>query len=163
MPELETPRFVDGKPMLIAGIGKRYNRNEMVTAMTGIPLQWQRFLSEMAKVPGRVGGVAYGVGYNGDNAGNFDYLCGVEVSEAPPPASDFSCISLNAQRYAVFTHRGPISAIRATWGAIYQWLPASGYKRARAPDFERYGENFDARSNSGLVEIWIPVESAPAA
>ena len=75
MAELEPPRFVDGKPMLIAGIAKQYNRNEMVTAITGITLQWQR------------------------------------------------------------------------------------YKRSRAPDFERYGEEFDARSNSGYVDIWIPVES----
>ena len=162
MTDLEPPRFVDGKPMQIAGIGKRYNRNEMVTAMTGIPLQWQRFLPEMAKVPGRVGGIAYGVSYNGDAAGNFDYLCGVEVSDAPP-SSDFSCVNLGAQRYAVFTHHGPISAIGATWGAIYQWLPTSGYKRSRAPDFERYSENFDARSNSGWVEIWIPVEPAQTA
>ena len=159
MAELEPPRFVAGKPMLIAGIAKRYNRNEMVPAMTGIPLQWQSFLVDMAKVPGRVGRVAYGVSYNGDQAGNFDYLCGVEVSEAPPPASDFSSVSLGAQRYAVFTHRGQISAISATWRAIYQWLPTSGYMRARAPDFERYSEDFDARSNSGYVEIWIPVES----
>ena len=153
MAELEPPRFVDGKPLLIAGIAKRYNRNEMVTAMTGIPLQWQRF--DMAQVPGRVGQIAYGVSYNGDDAGNFDYLCGVEVTD--PPASDFSSVSLGAQRYAVFTHRGPISAISATWRAIYQWLPASGYLRARAPDFERYSEDFDARNNSGFVEIWIPV------
>jgi AraC family transcriptional regulator len=159
MAELEPPRFIDGKPMLIAGIAKRYNRNEMVTAMTGIPLQWQRFLVDMAKMPGRVGRVAYGVSYNGDQAGNFDYLCGVEVTAAPP-SPDFSSVSLGTQRYAVFTHRGPISAISATWRAIYQWLPASGYMRARAPDFERYSEDFDTRSNSGYVEIWIPVGPA---
>ena len=51
------------------------------------------------------------------------------------------------------------SPISATWRAIYQWLPTSGYMRARAPDFERYSEDFDARTNSGSVEIWIPVES----
>ena len=158
MVELEPPRLVDGTPLLIAGIAQRYNRNEMVTAMTGIPLQWQRFLVDMAKMPGRVGRVAYGVSYNGDPAGNFDYLCGVEVS-APPPSSDFGCITLGTQRYAVFTHRGPICAISATWRAIYQWLPTSGYMRARAPDFERYSEDFDARGDSGYVEIWIPVGS----
>jgi predicted transcriptional regulator YdeE len=32
--------------------------------------------------------------------------------------------------------------------------------RARAPDFERYSEDFDTRSNSGHVEIWIPVGPA---
>jgi AraC family transcriptional regulator len=157
MPELEPPRFVDGKPMLIAGISKRYNRNEMLTAMTGIPLQWQRFLPQMIKAQGDTGVVAYGVSYNGDEAGNFDYLCGTEVTESLP---EFSCASLSAQHYAVFTHRGPVSNIRATWEAIHQGLPTSGYKRARAPDFERYGEKFDARSKSGWVEIWVPVESA---
>ena len=69
-------------------------------------------------------------------------------------------VRIPEQRYAVFTHRGPVSNIRATWEAIHQWLPTSGYKRLRAPDFERYGEKFDARSKSGWVEIWVPVESA---
>jgi AraC family transcriptional regulator len=153
MAELEPPRFVDGKPLLIVGVSKRYNRDELMGPHGNdlIPGQWQRFLPHLGKVPGQVGGVAYGVGYNGDEIGNFDYLCGVEVADFAQLTPEWSRLSLSKQRYAIFTHRGPISGIRATWGAIYQWLPTSGHARARAPDFERYDEKFDARSDSGFV------------
>jgi AraC family transcriptional regulator len=159
MSELEPPRFVDGPPLHIAGLNGHFDREAAPAALAAIPAQWQRFLPQMGQVPGRVGGVAYGVSYNGDAAGNFDYLCGVEVADPGKLTPPWSHVSLTPRRYAVFTHRGPLSKIHSTWQAIYQWLPGSGYKRARAPDFERYDENFDARSNSGFVEIWIPIES----
>ena len=156
MPDLEPPRLVDGPPLLIAGLSQRHNPESMVTA--AIPAQWQRFLPHFGKVPGQVGRKAYGVSYNGDGRGSFDYLCGAEVSDLSKLTPEWNHVSLEPQRYAVFTHRGPISGIQTTWQAIYKWLPGSGYERARAPDFELYSEDFDARSNSGFVQIWIPVK-----
>ena len=46
-----------------------------------IPGQWQRFHQSVDNIPGRIGKVAYGVCCNGDDAGNFDYIAGVEVSD----------------------------------------------------------------------------------
>ena len=157
MVELEPPRLIDGRSLLIAGISQRHHHETPSTG--GIPAQWQRFLPHLGKVPGQVGRKAYGVSYNGDGRGNFDYLCGVEVADFNQLGPEWHRLSLDARRYAVFTHRGPLPRIQGTWQAIYQWLPGSGYKRARAPDFELYGETFDARSNSGVVEIWIPIEA----
>jgi AraC family transcriptional regulator len=36
-------------------------------------------------------------------------------------------------------------------------LPASGLKIADAPNFERYGTNFDPLTGNGGFEIWVPV------
>jgi AraC family transcriptional regulator len=59
----------------------------------------------------------------------------------------------------VFTHREHISRIRSTWHTIFnQWLPASGYSIADAPDFESYSEDFDPHTGTGVVEIWIPIK-----
>ena len=33
-----------------------------------------------------------------------------------------------------------------------------GCEALDAPDFERYGEEFDARTGMGGVEIWLPVK-----
>jgi AraC family transcriptional regulator len=74
---LQAPRFETAKPLLIAGIGERYN----CESSAGIPGQWQRFHQEVQNIPGRIGQVAYGVCCNGDDAGNFDYIAGVEVSD----------------------------------------------------------------------------------
>lgn len=152
---LQPPRFVDGKPLLLAGLSERY---ECETS-AGIPAQWQRFLPSFGHIPGQRGRVAYGVNYNGDDAGNFDYLCGVEVTDFSKVPEHFTRLRVPANRYAVFAHREHISTIRRTWHTIWtQWLPASGHEVADAPLLERYGEEFDARSGNGGLEIWIPLK-----
>src|SRR5712672_1901022 len=151
---LQAPRFQTGKPLLVAGIGERY------TCETGaaIPGQWQRFHQSVANVPGRIGAVAYGVCCNADDAGNFDYIAGVEVADFSDLPREFSRVRIPGQRYAVFTHRDHISTIRRTVNTIWNhWLPASGLKAADAPNFERYDENFDPLTGNGGLEIWIPV------
>ncbi len=153
---MQPPRFLDHKLLLIAGIGERYDCD----SSAGIPSQWQRFLPHFGRVPGQVGNVAYGVCCNGDDAGNFDYIAGVEVTDFSALPRDWSRVRVAPQRYAVFTHRGHISTIRGTWNSIWnEWMPASGHERADAPDFERYGENFDPLTGHGGLEIWIPVKA----
>jgi len=56
-------------------------------------------------------------------------------------------------------HREHISTIRTTWSTVWnKWLPESGYEVVDAPDFERYGEEFDPKTGTGGLEIWIPVQ-----
>ena len=94
------------------------------------------FSRSVDDIPGRVGDVAYGVCCNGDDAGNFDYIAGVEVSDFSDLPREFSRVRIPAQKYAVFTHREHISTIRRTVNTIWNhWLPASGLKVADAPEF----------------------------
>jgi len=152
--ELEAPRLDSCGPLLIAGLGDRYR----FETNQGIPLLWQRFVPHLGSVPGQVGAVTYGVCCNADGAGNFDYIAGVEVSGFDELPAEFSRVRIPAHRYAVFSHRGHISAIRATTYTIWnKWLPASGHTLADAPDFERYDQRFDGRTGQGVVEIWLPI------
>jgi len=154
--KLTPPRFVDGKLLLVAGVGERYD----CQSSAGIPAQWQRFLPHFGRIPGQVGKLAYGVCCNGDDAGNFDYIAGVQVTDFAQLPREWSRVRIAPQRYAVFTHPGHISTIRATWSSIWnEWLPTSGQERADAPDFECYGETFDPLSGNGGLEIWIPVKA----
>ena len=160
MIHLEIPRFQDGKLMLIAGLSERYT----CETSSGIPAQWQRFAPRIGNIPGQVGRTAYGVRCNSDDEGSMDYLCGVEVSDFSSLPADLSRLCIPAQRYAVFSHRDHISRIRSTWHTIFsQWLPESGYEVVDAPDFEQYGEEFDPRTGTGLVEIWIPIKAMTSA
>jgi AraC family transcriptional regulator len=153
--QITPPRFVTLKPLLIAGVGERYT----CEGSAAIPGQWQRFHQSVADIPGRVGQVAYGVCCNGDDAGNFDYIAGVEVTDFSDLPREFSRVRIPEQKYAVFTHREHISTIRRTINTIWnQWLPASGLKAADAPNFERYDEKFDPQTGSGGLEIWVPVK-----
>jgi len=152
---LPVPRFEIGKAFLVAGLGERFNHDNGA----GIPGLWQRFHQLVERIPGRIGAVAYGVCSNGDDAGNFDYIAGVEVSDFSDLPREFSRIRIPEQKYAVFTHREHISTIRRSVSTIWNhWLPASGFKAADAPNFERYDEGFDPLTGNGGFEIWVPVK-----
>ena len=157
---LESPRFDDSRPLLIAGLGGRYSAN----TLDDLPALWKSFSAHIGRISGQIGRVAYGVCsdmFNG--TGRFHYLSGVEVSESSALPEQFSRVQIPAQRYAIFPHREHVSKLRYTVHAIWsQWLPESGHKAARpaagAPDFfERYGEGFDPQLGMGDVEVWIPV------
>ena len=153
---LPAPRFETGKADLVAGVGERFNHDNGA----GIPGLWQRFQQSVDNIPDRVGKVAYGVCCNGDDAGNFDYIAGVEVSDFSDLPREFSRVRIAAQKYAVFTHREHISTIRRSVSTIWNhWLPASGFKVADAPNFERYDESFDPLTGNGGLEIWVPVRA----
>jgi AraC family transcriptional regulator len=153
---LKPPRFETSKPLLLAGLGERITHDNQGA---GIPNQWQRFHQSVDNIPGRIGKVAYGVCCNGDDAGNFDYIAGVEVTDFSDLPREFSRVRIPEQKYAVFTHSEHISTIRRTVNTIWNhWLPISGMKAADAPNFERYDEKFDPLSGDGGLEIWVPVK-----
>ncbi|BCG89121.1 AraC family transcriptional regulator [Mesorhizobium sp. 113-3-9] len=152
---LEPSRFETSRPLLIAGLGERYT----CETSAAIPMQWQRFGPYIGNIPGETGDVAYGVCANGDDAGNFDYVAGVEVTDFSDLPRELSRVRIPAQKYAVFAHREHISTIRRTVNTIWnKWLPASGHEIADAPEFERYGPEFDPRSGNGGLEIWVPIK-----
>src|SRR5207244_5615498 len=112
--------------------------------------------------PEHLGLIAYGVIFCVENSSTISYLCGVEVSDFSSLPLEFTIVSIPAQRYAVFSHRGHVSRIRETIEAIgSKWFPESVQEPARrsgeAPDFfERYTEQFDPRTGMGGMEIWKP-------
>jgi AraC family transcriptional regulator len=151
---LQAPRFETSKPLLVAGLGERYTWE----TSAAIPGQWHRFNQSVDNIPGRIGQVAYGVCCNGDDAGNYDYIAGVEVSDFSDLPREFARVRIPEAKYAVFTHSDHISTIRRTVNTIWNhWLPASGLKVADAPNFERYDANFDPLTGNGGLEIWVPV------
>ena len=155
--KLEPPRLQNGKRLLIAGIGARYT----CESSASIPSQWQGFAPHLGHIPGQISRTAYGVCCHNDDAGNFDYVCGVEVKDFFRIPADWSRVRIPEQKYAVFAQRDHISTIRSTWNTIWnEWLPNSDYEVADAPDFERYGEPFDSATGMGGFEIWIPIKTS---
>jgi AraC family transcriptional regulator len=153
---LDAPRMEDAKSILITGLSERCGDD------MNAPAQWQRFVPHIGHIPNQIGFTTYGVLHNCDDAGNMEYLCGVQVSDFSRTPKGLTNLRLPDQKYAVFFHAGHVSTIRTTWQAIFtQWLPESGFKAAGGPEFERYTERFNPMTGAGGVEIWIPV--APAA
>jgi AraC family transcriptional regulator len=152
---LKPPRFETCKPFLVSGIAERCTHEN---SGAGIPNLWHQFHQTVHHIPARIGNLAYGVCCNGDDAGNFDYVAGVEVADFSDLPREFARVRIPEQKYAVFTHAEHISTIRRTVTTIWNhWLPASGMKAADAPSFERYDEKFDPATGDGGLEIWVPV------
>jgi AraC family transcriptional regulator len=154
--DLRPARFLNGKPLLIAGLGERYT----CETSKAIPAQWQRFVPYLGNIPGQVGRTAFGVCCNSDDEGSFDYIAGVEVTDFSDLPAGFSRLRIGAQKYVVFAHCDHISTIRRTINTIWsKWLPESGHEVADAPNFERYGEEFNPQTGMGGLEIWIPIKA----
>jgi AraC family transcriptional regulator len=156
MAHIEPARFEDGRPMVIVGLSERYTPG----TAGDIPSLWRRLAPHLGRIQGHVDHVAYGVVSNMAGAdGGFDYMAGVEVSDADALPGGFASISIPAHRYAVFAHGGRVSKLKDTIGAIWnEWLPASGYKTSTMPGLlERYGERFNPGTGLGDIEVWVPV------
>ena len=146
------PRIVARGELLIFGLSEHCRSN------AGIPLQWNRFVPYLGTITEQSSPGAFGVISKVDDAGNHDYLCGVEVREFPAHPAEFTRLRIPPQAYAVFEHRDHVSTVAATWRAIWeQGLPEGGFSPADAPSFEYYGPAFDGRTGLGGLEIWIPI------
>lgn len=151
---LAPPRFVDGGPLLIAGLSARYTSE----TSHGIPALWQRFGPHFGSIPGQKNNVGYGVCYNFDDD-SFEYLAGVEVSDFSGLTSEYSRLRIPSQRYAVFATTEHISMIRRITHTVWsKWLPGSGHQAADGPNFELYPESFDPQTGQGGYELWIPIK-----
>ena len=160
IPTLAAPRFETLGQTLFAGLVERYDCQSPM----GIPAQWQRFQPYLGNISNQVGDAAYGVCYNFDADGNFDYMCAVSVKNATDLPAEFQTLPTTEQRYVVFRHADHVASIRATYSAIWsQWFPTSQYQAAQAPTLERYGPEFNSRTGQGGLEIWIAIEYNPRA
>ena len=155
LPIIAPPRFETLHAMSLVGLVERYDGG----SPRSIPDQWLRFGPLISRIAGRIGMTTYGVSFNFDRTSNFDYMSGVEVGGSHPPPSGMRSLELPQRKYAVFRHPGHIAGVRATFAAILgDWFPRSGYRAVDAPNFERYGTEFDPGTGRGGFEIWIPVD-----
>jgi AraC family transcriptional regulator len=151
-----SPRFADGDRMRVFGLAGRYSE----ATRDRIPMQWKRLHERLGEVKGRTDTAEFGLCYAlGDDSCGFEYVTGVMVGEDAPLPDGFVERRIVPRRHAVFTHRGDVSGIQPLVQAIFRdWLPRSGHQVAGEPLLtEVYGEDFDARSLRGVVEIWLPL------
>jgi AraC family transcriptional regulator len=153
---LEAPRVEQGRPLLITGLRSHFAEE----SWKGIPELWRRFAQHLGKIPGQVGRTAYGLCFL--QPSGVEYLAGVEVSRSSGLPSDFTTVSVQAQKYLVFSHREHVSKLHLTCATISEWLPTSGHEAAKAagsPDFfESYTEEFDPGTGTGGIEVWVPIK-----
>ena len=65
---------------------------------------------------------------------------------------------VEAGKWAVFTHKGPVRRLGETMEFIFKtWLPNSGMKMRKGPQMEVYDRRFKMDSEESAMDILIPV------
>ena len=107
----------------------------------------------IGQIAQQIGKITYGVMRNGDAKGNFDYVCGCAGQRLCRPAEGIHPASAHCPALRRLRPSRPYLTLRRTIGSIWaKWLPGSKYKAADAPNFERYGPEFDPHTGNGGLE-----------
>ncbi len=87
----------------------------------------------------------------------FTYMIAVERPKGTVPA-DFVEKEIPAASWAVFDSVGPMpGAIQEVWKRVFsEWLPATGYEHADAPELEVYPLGNTSAADY-RCEVWVPI------
>lgn len=126
-----------------------------------IPALWDRFNQRCAELTGLSQPVAYfGVCERIDNE-SFRYFAGGGTEPGASLPQGMERMTVPAQRYARFTHVGPISSFGQTLSEIWENLESRWQlKPTHGPDLELYDERFNPDNNASPkseVDIYIPI------
>ncbi len=112
------------------------------------------------KAGAQTGGSTLGVSLVGRDPSNRDffYLIGVEYL-AGAPTFDLEVHDVPASQWAVFECRGkmPDALVASEMYAFMEWLPASGFQHAFAPEMEVYQPDNELGNGEIYCEYWLPV------
>jgi AraC family transcriptional regulator len=153
--DLLNPTLQSSKPLLIAGLQSHFTP----ATRPDIPKLWQRFVPHLGKIPTEVGFIAYGVVLDTNQSG-FEYMAGVEITNASHLPAGFATISLPAQKYFAFPHDGHISEIPQLTAAIMRdWIPLHHAEITNFPAMlEIYGADFSPQTGRGGIELCLPAK-----
>ena len=143
-------------PRSIAGPSQRYD----LQTRARIPAQWAVYNETELRAPSPTPVDCYGIAYGFAPAtGDFDYLCGQELTPGAAVPEGFAKIALPAGRWARFVSKGHITTVQAAWGEVYNhWASQPGCGPRTGPRVEYYPPAFDGMTGNGGYELWIPVE-----
>ncbi|MDD3181574.1 MAG: AraC family transcriptional regulator [Alphaproteobacteria bacterium] len=153
-----TPRFEHQEALTFVGLGADFNLTDPSTIAT----LWNKFQAQKHLIKKTQDQTAYGLCYAPKVkevfSEAFHYTAALRVNDNAPIPDGMEKIHMNAQDYAVFTHKGPLAALAITNDYIWKtWLPTSGLDLADAPDFERYGDDWNGDTGEGSFEIYVPI------
>jgi AraC family transcriptional regulator len=89
----------------------------------------------------------------------FDKWAAVEVPDFNMVPGNMDTITLPGGLYAVFSYKGPASAVSKLYQYIFQdWLPEAAFLLDNRPHFALMGAKYKAEGLNSEEEIWIPIK-----
>jgi AraC family transcriptional regulator len=158
---VDRPAFlIAGKSVYISGPDNaQFGRFWQECQADGLMGQFERMTGFR---PGaQTGGATLGVSRveQDPNKRDFHYMIAVEAADGAADESGLESYTVPACRWAVFECHGPVpeAIVAAEIYAFSQWLPASGYTHAFAPEMEVYPPASEAQGSEPYTEFWLPI------
>ncbi len=154
------PKIVTREKECVIGMGGAFQQGDSQS----IGKLWERFQPRM---PAIKKSRPYAVGVCSpshpqipiNSPDQFAYIAALPVEAITDVPTGMVGTELSAGRYAVFTHKGPITEIMHTLNYIWgTWLPKGEYERREAPDFELYDERFNPTSADSEFDFYVPIK-----
>lgn len=153
------PKIVTREPELVVGMGGTFEPGDS----SSISKLWDKFIERQPEIKSRNEKYHIGVCCPAHtdipvDSGKFVYIAAAPINGLPEVPKGMVKTELPGGRYAVFTHKGPISQLGHTLNYVWgTWMPKAEYERRDAPDFELYDERFDPESLDGELDLYIPI------
>lgn len=155
------PKIVERPMELAIGMGASFKEGDF----DKIHALWTDFLQRKHEIKDARKGFALGIcgptiaGIEKAPDDTFVYMAALPVRDTGSVPEGMVLCEIPSGRYAAFTHRGKLSDLPQTvkfiWGT---WLPQSEYEYIETqPDFELYDDRFDSASETGEIDIYVPI------
>lgn len=128
-----------------------------------LPNLWKLFVGRVNEIPHQVRPGVF-ISPCHDRVTDLTCYIGVEVKTADQLPEGMIALTVPTQRYALFTHRGPINSAPATYQRAWKWIEKMGYQK----DYSTLGlEVYDHRYNPAIhdpdavdnaYDICIPIK-----
>ena len=163
---MQEPRITTLPERHFVGMGSNFicvlskDRNNHVV----IPALWDKYLQRRGEITTRERtdyGLCLAVPEDRPRAHDdeYHYIACAEVEEPGDVPEGMEAMTVPEGRFAVFTHKGSLESLGATYRSIFgQWMPQSGMRLRDAPDIEIYDHRFNPSSPDSEMDICIPVE-----
>ncbi len=129
---------------------------------TEMPKLWAEFLERERELADNTEGLRYGVGLQERDGVHIECIA-AEVSDLNALPPGMVGVRLPARRYAVLTHRGPMSGVQATYLTGFAALEQLGMRQDEdSPRLERYDRRYtptmhEAERPDNAYDILIPL------
>lgn len=128
-----------------------------------IPKLWEQFVKRIHEIPHQVKPGSFVCPCH-DRVTDFTCYIAVEVSEAENVPDGMLALTVPTQRYAVFTHRGSIRNVPATYQRAWKWIEKMGYRKDHSTlGLEVYDHRYTTVTHSldapdNMFDIYIPIK-----